>query len=50
MVNAEIEINNIKKFVNNCTANGLQINKVLLFGSVVSGTATENSEIGRAHV
>ena len=45
MVTAEIEINNIKKFVKNCTANGLQIEKALLFGSVVSGTSNENSDV-----
>ncbi len=45
MVTREIEINNIKKFVKNCTTNGLLIEKVLLFGSVLSGNATENSDI-----
>ena len=45
MVTTETEISKIKIFIKNCTANGLKIDKVLLFGSVVIGTATENSDV-----
>lgn len=45
MVTRESAINTAKLFVNDCQANGLTFNKVLLFGSVAKNMTHEWSDI-----
>lgn len=45
MLNREIAINTAKEFINECKKQSVFFDKVILFGSSVNNTATNNSDI-----